>query len=663
MEAADFSGYATKAGLKCSDGRTITPEAFKHMDGMQVPLVWQHGHDSPANVLGHGILEAMPDGMRVHGFFNGTEKGMIAKSLVQHKDITRLSIWANQLVEKSKTILHGMIREVSLVLSGANPEATIDYVQIAHSDGDVETKVDEAIIHTGLDIEFVVDEDEDESVEHSSDDPTLQEIIDSMSPQQRSAMEFVVGAALENATSSVAQSDDSGEGSTEDTNKEGDLTHQEGTTIVTRNVFDQSDESKSGGGRTLSHAERKEIMSAAQKPGATLKSAFDEFVIAHGITDLDILFPDAKNVMDRPEFDKRRTEWVAGVLNGTRHTPFSRIKTMSADLTQEAARAKGYIKGTLKKEEWFGVTKRTTGPATVYKKQKLDRDDIIDIVDFDVVAWMKAEMRMMLEEEIARSILIGDGREVDDEDKIADPAGATSGNGIRSIINDHELYVAKAYVNVGDASSSYSEVVDAVIRERNLWKGTGTPDFYTTETVITNMLLLRDGDQRRMYRTVADLAAELRVGNIIAVEVMEDEPTLLGILVNLQDYNVGADKGGEVNLFDDFDIDYNQFKYLIETRISGALIKIRSAITFWSTASGDVLVNPITEPTFVEATGVTTIPTQTGVVYKNADTGATLSAGAQSALAVGATLNVRATPASGYFFLNNIDDEWSFTRP
>ena len=663
MEAADFSGYATKAGLKCSDGRTITPEAFKHMDGMQVPLVWQHGHDSPANVLGHGILEAMPDGMRVHGFFNGTEKGMIAKSLVQHKDITRLSIWANQLVEKSKTVLHGMIREVSLVLSGANPEATIDYVQIAHSDGDVETKVDEAIIHTGLDIEFVVDEDEDESVEHSSDDPTLQEIIDSMSPQQRSAMEFVVGAALENATSSVAQSDDSGEGSTEDTNKEGDLTHQEGTTIVTRNVFDQSDESKSGGGRTLSHAERKEIMSAAQKPGATLKSAFDEFVIAHGITDLDILFPDAKNVMDRPEFDKRRTEWVAGVLNGTRHTPFSRIKTMSADLTQEAARAKGYIKGTLKKEEWFGVTKRTTGPATVYKKQKLDRDDIIDIVDFDVVAWMKAEMRMMLEEEIARSILIGDGREVDDEDKIADPAGATSGNGIRSIINDHELYVAKAYVNVGDASSSYSEVVDAVIRERNLWKGTGTPDFYTTETVITNMLLLRDGDQRRMYRTVADLAAELRVGNIIAVEVMEDEPTLLGILVNLQDYNVGADKGGEVNLFDDFDIDYNQFKYLIETRISGALIKIRSAITFWSTASGDVLVNPITEPTFVEATGVTTIPTQTGVVYKNADTGATLSAGAQSALAVGATLNVRATPASGYFFLNNIDDEWSFTRP
>ena len=643
---ADFSGYATKAGLKCSDGRTIMPDAFKHQDQMTVPLVWQHGHGDPTNILGHALLENRKDGVYAYGFFNGTDHGQAAKALVEHGDITFMSIYANQLIEKAKQVFHGAIREVSLVLAGANPGAKIDYVAIRHSDGEVETLEDEAIITTGLSLKHElggeVDEEIDEDLEHAEDD-TVQDVYDSLTDEQKEVVHFMIGAALQEAKK-AEHSDNNDEGK--------DLTHQEGNGDMThRNVFEK--DGATAEGHTLSHDAMKGIVADAVKRGS-LKEAVEAYAIQHGIENIEILFPDAKELNSRPEFDKRRTEWVAGVLNGTSHSPFSRVKTTNADLTHEAARAKGYIKGNMKKEEFFSVSKRTTGPTTIYKKQKLDRDDIIDITDFDVVAWMKGEMRIMLEEEIARAILIGDGRDVGDEDKIKDPVGATDGLGLRSILHDHELYVATVNVNVDDASSSWLEVVDAIIASRRLYKGTGTPTFYTTEAVITGMLLTRDGNNRRYWKNVAELADELRVSSIVPVEVMEDETDLVGILVNLTDYNIGADKGGEVSLFDDFDIDYNQYKYLIETRASGALTKIRSAIVVKKTAGANVLVAPV-EPDFDGATNTITIPATTGVDYKI--DGVTQAAGP---VVITEDTVVTSSPKAGYYFANNIDDEWAY---
>ena len=639
---ADFSGYATKAGLKCSDGRTIMPDAFKHQDQMTVPLVWQHGHNEPTNILGHALLESRKDGVYAYGFFNETPQGQSAKALVEHGDITFMSIYANQLIEKAKQVFHGAIREVSLVLAGANPGAKIDYVAIRHADGDVETLEDEAIIHTGLALSHSdEDEDEDDDLAHE-DEKTIQDVYDSFSEEQKNVVHFLIGAALEG--------DDSAEHS--DNNEEGDLTHKEGSDDMTRNVFEQNGGSTQGG-HTLSHADVQGIVQDAIK-GGSLKEAVEAYALKHGIENIEVLFPDAKNINDRPEFDKRRTEWVDGVISGTRHSPFSRIKTTSADLTHDEARAKGYIKGNLKKEEFFSVVKRTTGPTTVYKKQKLDRDDIIDITDFDVVAWMKAEMQMMLREELARAILIGDGRDVADEDKIKDPVGASDGLGIRSILHDHELYVATVNVNVDDANSSWLEVVDAIIGARRLYKGTGNPTFYTTEAVLTGMLLTRDAMNRRLWKNVAELADELRVSSIVPVEVMEDEADLVGILVNLADYNIGADKGGEVNLFDDFDIDYNQYKYLIETRVSGALTKIRSAIVVKKTAAANVLAAPV-EPDFDPATNTVTIPTTNGVDYQIG--GVTQAAGPQ---VIADDTVVTAVPKAGFYFANNVEDEWLF---
>jgi hypothetical protein len=698
MEAPDFGGYATKAGLKCSDGRTITPEAFQHMNGKKVPLVWQHGHNDPENVLGHVMLEARNDGVYAHGFFNNTKSGQNAKALVEHKDINALSIYANQLVERAKSVFHGMIKEVSLVLSGANPGALIDFVAVQHSDGGTETLDDEAVIYTGLVLEHgdrtygtrsatttqelrdgqvvsttkntseretTVSEGSDQGVPYSDlehaktlvqaakagkTEKTVKDVYDSLGTEEKNVVNYLIGVALEGA----------GAKHSDDPNGEGDLTHKEGSDVVT-NVFEKNN-APSVEKHTLSHDDMKGIVADAIKIGS-LKEAVEGYALKHGIENIEVMFPDAKNLTDRPEFNKRRTEWVAGVLNGTRHTPFSRVKSLVADLTFEDARAKGYIKGTLKKEEFFSVSKRVTTPTTIYKKQKLDRDDMVDITDFDVVAWLKMEMRMMLEEELARAILIGDGRAVDDEDKIKDPAGATEGAGIRAIANEHELYATTVNVNLSDASSDYNEAVEAVLRARRYYKGTGMPTLYTTEQYLVEMLLSKDGFGRRRWNNTAELATALRVADVVAVEVMEDEEDLFGIVVNLSDYNIGADRGGEVNLFDDFDIDYNQYKYLIETRVSGALVKIKSALIIRKVAAADVLVDPITEPTFVESTGVVTIPTQTGVIYTNEDTGATLSAGAQAALAAGATLNVLAVPDTNYYFATNAQDEWSFTRP
>jgi hypothetical protein len=666
----DFGGYVTKAGLKCTDGRTITAEAFKHMDGVSVPLVWSHTHNSPEHVLGHVMLEARDDGVYGHGFFNDTKAGLSSKVLVQHKDIKSLSIWANNLVEKTHNVLHGMIREVSLVLAGANPGAFIDFIAIEHGDGEVVTSTDEAIIHTGLEIDVVnmdqipgtdivpeVKEGQtlEQMLAHAG--LTIQDVYNTMSDQQKNVLHYMVGVALEGGSGGnvAAQADNK---------TEGDLEHQEGTDEVTHNVFDQTNKTEGGGEikHTLTPDAVKEIVGYAKKSGS-LKHGVEQYALAHGIENIEILFPDAKSVDSTPQFDKRRTEWVEDVLGGIKHPPFSRIKSRTADLTLDTARAKGYVKGSFKKEEFFAVTQRSTSPTTVYKKQKLDRDDIIDITEFDVVVWLKAEMRLMLREELARAVLIGDGRAVDDEDKIKDPVGAQDGVGIRSIANDHELYAATVTVNLTDASSSINEFIDEVIRSRRLYKGSGSPTLYTTDDWLSKMILVKELDSgRRMYNSQADLEAALRVSNIVIVEPLENDPTLIGILVNLVDYSMGTDQGGEVNLFDDFDIDYNQFKYLIETRCSGALTTIRSAVVYRTTATANVLVVP-NPPTFVQATGVVTIVATTGVVYKNANTNATLTTGAQTALAPGATLNVRATPAAGFYLENNIDDEFTFTRP
>jgi HK97 family phage prohead protease len=662
MEAADFGGWATKSGLKCTDGRTIMPGAFKHMDQEQVPLVYQHMHSAIDNVLGHAILEHRDEGVYTYAFFNGTPQGQNAKLMVQHGDLKHLSIYANNLEEQGKRVTHGNIREVSLVLAGANPGAVIDNVNIKHGDGSFTSSDEDVIIYTESVLEHSSDEEvveenpedeteDNEELAHADDGAeTVADVVETMNEKQKNALYFLVGQTMED-NSSAKHSDET---------TENDLTHQEGADTMSRNAFDQTVTDKQvGEEKTLSHAEIKAIFEDAAKCGS-LKKATQNVALQHGIDSIDILFPDAKMATGTIDLEKRRTEWVSAVLNGTRHTPFARIKTFVADLTQDEARAKGYIKGTYKEQEWIGVTKRTTAPTTIYKKQQLDRDDMIDITDFDIVAFLKAEMRLMTEEEIARAILIGDGRSAGDNDKIKDPAGAADGIGIRSILNDHELFVTVVYVNVDDADSSYEEVVDAVMDGMEFYKGAGNPTFFTTIPQVNKFKQARDEMGRRYYANNQEVADALGVGSIVNVEPMKEVTDLIGIIVNLDDYNVGTDRGGELTMFEDFDIDYNQQKYLLETRMSGALIKPKTAIVIKKTAAGNVKVTP-TKPAFDAATGVITIPTQTGIVYKD-EAGTTLTAGAQTALAAGASKTVTATPASGYYVPNNQTDSWKFTR-
>jgi HK97 family phage prohead protease len=679
----DFSGYATKAGLKCSDGRTITSDAFKHQNNETVPLVWQHGHNEPSNVLGYVTLEHRDDGIYAYGFFNETDQAKNAKTLVQHKDIKSLSIYANQLTEKAKQVLHGFIREVSLVLSGANPGALIDNITLAHSDGEMVTLEDEAIIYTGLELNHADGSSSastdsaasTQSTATSEGDQTVQDIYEAMTPEEKDVVHYMVGTALKLAAdeaSTLQQSSDE-ESATQSSNtdnetastaseseseSESELVHDENNEEegrrMSRNVFEQENGGNQEEKHVLTHDAIKGIVDDAQRSGS-LKEAVEAYAFKHGIDNIEVLFPDAKAITETPEFDSRRVEWVSSVINGTKHSPFSRIKSLVADITFDEARARGYIKGNFKKEEWFGVSKRSTTPSTVYKKQKLDRDDIIDITDFDIVMWLKGEMRLMLDEEIARAILIGDGRAVDDDDKIKDPMGdATEGAGIRSILHDHDLYVTTITV---DDSAAPPDVVDAVISAMQYYKGSGSPTFYTTLPVLTSLLLARDSLGHRLWRTPAELASEMGVADVVTVEVMETEDDLLGIIVNLKDYTVGADKGGEVNFFDDFDIDYNQYKYLYETRISGALTKIRSAMVIQRAAQGATLVAP-QKPDFDGTTVV--VKTTPNVTYTNKDTGATLTTGAPVTLADGETLTVQATASSGYYFANNQDDEWTF---
>jgi hypothetical protein len=662
----DFSGWASKYGLRCSDGRTILPNAFEHQDGERLPLVWQHGHTSPDNVLGHVIIEHRDEGPYCYGYFNQTTQGKNAKTLVEHEDVSQLSIFANQLVERAKQVSHAIMREVSLVLAGANPGALIDNITIAHSDGEIEVHVDEAVIYTGLDLEHsapgqVVEHTtatQTDTVESTTDeDPTIEQVFETLTDEQKEVVHYMVGAALE---ARATPGNDNTDTQTDTSATEEVVTHEEKdpNEMSGRNVF----ENREGGGseprHVLSHDAMQGIAHDAVKRGS-LKEAVEDYAFKHGLENIDVLFPEARNITDTPEWDKRRTEWVAEVLGKVRKSPFSRIKSIVADITHEEARARGYIKGTLKKEEYFGLTRRITTPATIYKKQRLDRDDIIDITDFDVVIWLKGEMRLMLEEEMARAILISDGRAADDEDKVKDPAGSNEGAGIRSILNDDDLYASTFFIDV-DGDLKDTEVVDQILSSMQYYKGSGIPTFYTTLPVMTQMLLARDSMGRRFYRTATELASELGVDKVVAVEPMEEISDLVGIIVNLQDYTVGADRGGETSMFDDFDIDYNQYKYLLETRASGALTKIRSAIVVRQAAAGTTLVTPA-DPTFDPDTSAITIHDTAGITYRRNDTNAAVTAaGSPYVVPEGVDLTVYAVANAGYYMRNNVDDEWTF---
>ena len=564
----DFSGWATRNNIRCSDGRTILKDAFKHNDGQTVPLVWNHDHNDPLNVLGHALLENRDEGVYAYCTFNDTDAGRNAKALVEHGDVTALSIYANQLKQQGPNVLHGAIREVSLVLAGANPGAFIDSI-IRHG----EESDEEAIIYTGENLvlkhsqnTIVNDKNLDEVKDNftppsGNKEKTVQDVFDTLNEEQKTVVYALIGQAL-------------------DDSNQNENNEKEGNDNMKHNVFDQDQKEKEN---VLTHADMETIISEGKRYGS-LKDSFLAHTAQYGIDHIDYLFPDAKNVTNQPDFIKRDDSYVQKVLRGVHHTPFSRIKSTHANITADEARAKGYIKGHLKKEEVFTLLKRTTTPTTIYKKQKMDRDDIVDITDFDVVAYIKAEMRMMLDEEIARAILVGDGRSTSSDDKIPE-------TNIRPIAKDDDLYTVKKTVAVA-ANATEDAIAKAfirtVIKSRKEYKGSGSPTLFTTEDMLTNCLLLEDNNGRIIYDSVDKLATTLRVKEIVPVEVMEGVTRtvsaknlpLMAILVNLNDYYVGADKGGAINMFDDFDIDYNQEKYLIETRISGALVKPYSAIAF-----------------------------------------------------------------------------------
>lgn len=637
----DFSGYATKNGLKCADGRTILRDAFKDNDGQTVPLVWQHFHNEPTNILGHALLENREDGVYAYGVFNNTEAGKNARDLVVHKDINALSIFANNLKQKGQDVIHGAIREVSLVLSGANPGAFIDFVSLEHSDGTSTVSEEEAVIYTGLELlheagETKSDaEDDDDTQEMSAKD-----IFDTLNEAQKTVVYDMIGHALEMGKGEAGKT---GEDDEEATHSE-DSDDNKGENSMKKNVFDKTEDSDVKGKATLTHDQLKAIIEDAQRTGS-LKESFLAHTVTYGIENIDYLFPDAKTIADSPDLVARRMEWVSSVVDGAKHSPFSRIKTMSADLTLEDARAKGYVKGALKKEEFFALSRRTTTPTTIYKKQKLDRDDIIDITELEVVAWLKAEMRMMLDEEIGRAVLIGDGREVDDENKISE-------TNIRPIATDAEFY---AYPIQVATNTSAGSLIEEIIRSRTYYRGSGSPVLFTTEATLTDMLLIKDKMGRRIYTTEAELASALRVSRIIPVEVMEDYSAdngdLLGIMVNMKDYTMGADKGGSISMFDDFDIDYNQYKYLIETRLSGCLTKPRCAIVFWRASGTEATPE---DPSFVAETNTITIPTVTGVEYLIDGKVVT------GDVVIEEDTVVEADPTEGYYFGVGATASWDF---
>lgn len=599
----DFSGWATRNDIPCSDGRTIRKDAFAHNDGQTVPLVWNHQHNDPTNVLGHALLENREEGVYARCSFNETELAKNAKEQVKHGDITALSIYANQLKQKGGDVLHGAIREVSLVLAGANPGAFIDSVivhgesmdedaiiysgenltVIQHSDEDIEDlKEDEELEEKPEEQEEEKPEEPEKELEHAEgekmadNEKTVKDVFDEFTEEQKNVVYFMIGQALEDAGASGGEVE----------GEEEQMKH---------NLFD-NDEMMAAD--VLSHSDMADIFSEAKRCGS-LAHAFtnimgDDATLTHaitnaagetveyGIANIDYLFPEARNLDTPPQFIKRNMEWVNKVMGSVHHTPFARVKSMFADITPDEARAKGYVKGNVKYEEVFALSKRETTPQTVYKKQKFDRDDIIDITSFDVIVWVKNEMKMMLNEEIARAILIGDGREVSNPDKIFPEH-------IRPVWTDEELFVIPAVVALEDGASYDDKVdgiVDGIIVAQEDYEGSGNSVLYCDKWFLTRALLRRNGIGERMWKSKSELASELMVNDIVPVPVMKNKSrvvsgvtrNLVGLVVDLADYNTGTDKGGEVNMFDDFDIDYNQYKYLIETRLSGALTRPKSAI-------------------------------------------------------------------------------------
>lgn len=584
----DCSGWATKANTRCYDGLTIAPDAFKECDGKTVPMVYNHDHSSVDNVIGHCLLKNRPQGVYCYAKFNDTDTGRTAKACVENGDLNAFSIYANGLQKVGKTVKHGFIREVSLVLAGCNPGALIDEV-VKHS-ADEDYDEGEAFIYNdeGLSLTHGMDPDGNplEDLTHSADsgnavtddkatqeeakmadeknmskEETVADVFNTLTEKQKNVVYAIIGSAM------ASEKDDDGK---EDT-------------TVKQNVFDHDTTET-----VLKHSigDINAIIKGAKSSG-TMKAAFENSDItgeelaylSHGIDNVECLFPDDK-VLDNPPriIDKDQT-WVGKVMSAVHHIPFSRFKSMFADLTEEDARAKGYIKGNFKKEQVFGLLRRSTSPTTIYKKQKMDRDDVIDITSFDVIAWLKSEMRQKLNEEIARAILIGDGRPAASEDKVDE-------NCIRPVFNDADLFTVKVQVSTTGLTAvedKYKAAIKSILRARKEYKGAGSPTLFTTEDALTEMLLLEDTIGHALYADEAALARKLRVSNIVTVPQMEGMKgakggDLFGIIVNLSDYTVGADKGGAVSMFDDFDIDFNAMKYLIETRCSGALTTPYSAI-------------------------------------------------------------------------------------
>lgn len=583
---SDFSGYATKNDIRCSDGRVIRNGAFEDCDGDTVPLVFQHDHSSPSNLLGNVVLENRNDGVYCYGFFNDSEEAQNAKEAVRHGDINALSIYANHVKQNGNDVVHGSIKEVSLVLAGANPGAFIDNVTIAHGDivDELEDEViiynDETITHGALagdpsdvfdfgEVEHADEEDDRDDTDDDDDEDDVATVIDSLTPKQKEVVYGLVGLALQEGTEEADDSsDDTNDKPVEHSADEGD----------TMNIFDKNKSTTFAADATISHEDQTAFLKAAETDSS---GSFKRFAIAHaqdyGIKNIDILFPDAKAVRNEPDLYKRDTEWVATVLSGTHHVPFSRIKTLWADITEDEARAKGFTldreKNHRKMDEIIKVAKRQTTPTTIYKKQKLDRDDILDITDFQVVNWLMREMRVMLDEEIARAILIGDGRDVSAEDHI-------NTESIRPIVSEDDLYVIHSK---GAAEETSMQLVDRIRLSKVGYMGSGELTAFMTPALHAELMIQRDQMGHRLYDTDASLASELGVSRIIEVPIMEnfknEEGNLVqAILVNLRDYSCGTDRGGEITSFDDFDIDYNQQKYLMETRMSGALTKPKSAI-------------------------------------------------------------------------------------
>lgn len=580
----DFSGWATKNDLTCSDGRTIKHNAFKENDGQLVPLVWQHGHNAVDNVLGHALLENRDEGVYAYCAFNDTSGAANAKELVKHGDVKALSIYANRLDQRGADVIHGNIVEVSMVLSGANPGALIDNVALEHSDGSWTESEDEAIIYSGLTLshdsgETTEDtESMDEDEVYDEDDLTVADVLETLDEDQRLA----VAALIEEISGDVDDEDEDFDDEDEEFDEDYDEDYDEdaehgdsgGDTLMHSNIFEG--DARALMGPHLSHADEEQIFAEARQPGMTLRTAVLAHAQDYGIKNPELLFPDATNLDPEPQRIMRENSWVAKVLQGSRHTPFSRVKTQWSNLTADDLRAKGYVKASRKKDVVYEVANRKTEPTTVYNKTKIDRDDVLDITTFNVVAWMQQNLRFALEEELARAVLIGDGREVSNPDKIKE-------SNIRPIWKDDELFSHKVLI---DKDAKTEDIIDVVRRSRKFYKGSGMPVLFTTNAFVCDMLEIKDINKRYIYETKQAVANALNVSDVIEVEVMEGAKrevagktqNLLGIIVNMQDYTMGADKGGETSFFEQFDIDFNQQKYLLEARCSGALTKYKSAI-------------------------------------------------------------------------------------